>query len=424
MPLPVKSLPVVQHWDCHGCGDCCKTYHVRVSDRERDRIESQNWFADPNLAGVQTMVYDASIGCYRLNHQPTGACVFLDEQDRCRIHAKFGSAAKPMACRIYPFVLVPAGDHWRVGIRFACPSAAENKGRPLPSHLDDLREYAKLVEEDADLPVQAAGTAVLPPPELQPGQSVPWGDLVRFTQAFVNLLADDSVTLDCRMRRAIALMDLCRQAKFEKVSGGRLKEFLTVTSAAIAEDVPVDPEAVPAPGWIGRTVFRQTIALYARQDIGPHPGIARHGRWARLKSAWRFAIGRGTIPRLHALIPETTFEAAEQKTGPLPPEASDLLYRYYRVKIESMQFCGPTNFRRGYWDGLASLFLTFPAVLWLSRVLTTPERPQLEAIRQAVRMVDDNFGFNVLLGADRQVWGNRKLMERGELARLTAWYSR
>ena len=35
MPMPVRSLPVVQNWDCGGCGECCRSYHVRVSDAER-----------------------------------------------------------------------------------------------------------------------------------------------------------------------------------------------------------------------------------------------------------------------------------------------------------------------------------------------------------------------------------------------------
>ena len=46
---------------------------------------------------------------YRLGHQADGACVFLDERGLCRIHAKFGEQAKPLACRIYPYAFHPAG---------------------------------------------------------------------------------------------------------------------------------------------------------------------------------------------------------------------------------------------------------------------------------------------------------------------------
>ena len=42
----------------------------------------------------------------------------------------------------------------------------------------------------------------------------------------------------------------------------------------------------------------------------------------------------------------------------------------------------------------------------------------------AVRMVDDNFGFNKLLGSARQKFALRLLGSRGELPRLVAWYGK
>jgi lysine-N-methylase len=99
-----------------------------------------------------------------------------------------------------------------------------------------------------------------------------------------------------------------------------------------------------------------------------------------------------------------------------------MLSRYYRVKVESLQFFGPTNFGLPFWDGLESLLLTYPAVMWLSRAFA--DRPREDAIDQAVRMVDDNFGYNRLLGYSRQRLGTRLLAGRGELAKLIAWYSR
>jgi lysine-N-methylase len=419
MPMPVRSLPVVQNWDCHGCADCCKMYHVRVTEVEKARIESQNWSAE-DLGGLPSLVYDKHVGGYRLNHRPDGSCVFLGPDNRCRIHAQFGPAAKPMACRIYPFVLVPAGDHWRVGLRFACPSAVADAGRPLADHAEEAREYAGLLEADA-----GTQAVEVPPPELQPGQAVEWPDLIRFTKAFADLVADDSTPVEHRLRKVVALAAQCKPLKYDKVTGPRLKDLLEMLAAVVADEVPAKPGDVPPPGWVGRTIFRQVAAVYARADHGPNPGIATRGRLTRIKAAWRFAMGRGPIPKLHGLMPDATFEAAERPAGPLEPESEGLLGRYYRVKIESMQFCGPTNFRRGFWDGLESLVLTFPAIMWLSRVLSANgARPRDEAVALAVRIVDDNFGFNKLLGAGRQVWAGRALADRGELARLVAWYAR
>ena len=417
MPLPVRPLPMAQSWDCSGCGDCCRAYQVRVTAAEKARLDAQGWDRDPLLAGVPTTEPDPATGEFQLAHRPDGACVFLGADNRCRVHAAHGAAGKPMACRVYPFVLVPGDRSWRVGLRYACPAAAAGTGRPLAAHAADLRELAGLVEADIGRPQPGAL-----PPELRPGQGVPWADLERFTDHLLAIL-DDPRPLEFRLRLMLTVAALCKGATFEKVSGKRLTEFLQLVTCGIADDLPASPAAVPAPGWTGRMVFRQTCALYARADAGPHPGIASRSRWTRIRSAYRFAVGRGQVPRLHGLMPDATFEAAERPAGPVPG-ADDLLARYYRVKVQSMQFAGPTHFGRRYWDGLDALVLTYPVIRWLGRVLTTPDRDPLAAVRLGVQVADGNFGFNPLLGAPRQAWAVRTLADKGEIGRLVAWYSR
>ena len=46
-----------------------------------------------------------------------------------------------------PTLLAPAGSHWRVGLRYSCPSATENKGGPLTRHETDLHQYVSLMEK-------------------------------------------------------------------------------------------------------------------------------------------------------------------------------------------------------------------------------------------------------------------------------------
>ncbi len=417
MPLPVRPLPMAQNWDCAGCGDCCRFYQVRVTAAEKARLDAQGWDRDPALRGVATTAPDPATGEFQLAHRADGACVFLGADNRCRVHAAHGSAGKPMACRVYPFILVPGDGHWRVGLRYACPSAAADHGRPLSAHAAELTEYAGLVE--ADLGKPRPGTA---PPELQPGQGVPWADLERFTAHLLDVLAD-SRPLEFRLRLVLAVAALCKGASFDKVGGKRLTEFLRLVTAGLADDMPPTPAEVPPPGWVARMIFRQACAVYARTDAGPHPGVSSRSRWTRVRSAYRFAVGRGAVPRLHGLLPATTFEAADQPAGPLPG-ADELLARYYRVKVQSMQFVGPTHFGRRYWAGLEALLLTFPVARWLGRVFTTPDRDPVAALRLALQVVDGNFGYNPLLGTPRQAWAVQTLAGRGELARLVAWHAR
>ncbi|HXD86620.1 MAG TPA: YkgJ family cysteine cluster protein [Urbifossiella sp.] len=425
--MPVRSLPVLQNWDCGSCSACCRTYHVPVSAEERKRIEGQGWEREAEMTGVSFFAQEGSWfsgRSFRLNHRADGACVFLGPDNRCRIHAKFGAAAKPLACRIYPFLLVPAGDHWRLGLRYACPSSAANFGQPLAEHLPEVRDYAAALESDSPSAVNA------PPTALQKGQLVAWSDLLRIAAAVSKVLSDSDEPLERRWRMVLGLVHLCRGLKFDggrdaskMITGGRLSEMLHVLSEAVAEETPASADEVPRPGWVGRIMFRQLSAVYTRKDHGAERGSAQRTPLGRIAAAIRFARGRGRVPALNALVPDTTFEKAEEPAGP-PSAATDaLLTRYYKMKVESLQFCGPTNFDLPFWDGLESLAMTFPAICWLGRVLAG-ERSRDEAITQALRLVDDNFGFNKLLGLGRQKFALRVLSGRGELARLVAWYSR
>ena len=179
---------------------------------------------------------------------------------------------------------------------------------------------------------------------------------------------------------------------------------------------------VPPPGWIGRILFRQAAALFTRKDHGPNRGLAARGRLALMGAAYRFARGKGPIPRMHRGLPETTFEEVEVPRGPLPPEAEQVLERYYAIKVGSLQFCGAASFGLPFWEGFEVLALTLPLVLWVARMYR--DVPRHEAVTKALTVVDDHIGFNRVLASVRQRLSFHILARGGELARLIAWYSR
>src|SRR2546421_593195 len=144
MSFPIRSLPVLQNWDCHARGTCCKESLVTIPPEKKARIEARGWDTEKDLGGL-ARVWRSGLPWarqYHLNSRADGSCVFLSEEGRCRIHERHGYETKPLPCRLFPFVLIPTGDHWRVGLRFACPSAAANKGRALPEHDAELAEFA------------------------------------------------------------------------------------------------------------------------------------------------------------------------------------------------------------------------------------------------------------------------------------------
>ena len=422
--MQVRSLTVLQNWDCHSCGDCCRSYAVPVTAAERARIEGQGWDEQPDFQGVP--LFTRRGADFHLAHRPDGACVFLGPDNRCRIHAAHGAAAKPLACRIYPFLLVPAGDHWNLGLRLACPTAAENKGGPLADHLREARDFAALLEAGA------RGAEGANPPPLHGTRTVPWGDVGRIAAFVSGLLADAADPFERRWRKVLFVVAMLRKATFDgggdakkAVTGGRLSELLGVMGDAADDEEPRAAAEVMRPGWAGRTVFRQLVAVYGRKDHGAEKGAALGGPVSRFASAVRFAAGRGRVPKLHAALPDAaSFAASDVPLGALSDTAVSLLVRWHRVKVESLQFCGPTNFGLAVWEGLESLALTFPVAMWLARVMVAGGQTPDAAVTRAVRMVDDNFGFNPLLGSARQKFALRLLANRGDLPRLVAWYGR
>jgi lysine-N-methylase len=423
MPLPIRHLPVLQNWDCHVCGTCCQEYVVTVTEEERQRIEAQGWDRETNLGGLAPFVRQGPPWgrTWRLNHRPDGSCVFLGEKGRCRVHERFGYETKPLACRLFPFVLIPTGDHWSVGLRYACPSAAANKGRPLPEHDQELAEFAARLAEREKLTPLPDGALTLPP-ALQPGQKVSWPDVHRCVQALLTLLRNRREPLERRLRKCLTLADQMRHARLHDVQGARLGDLLTVLQRSADAATPDNLMKVARPGWVGRILFRQAVALFTRKDHGPNRGAARKGRLALLHAAWRFTCGTGPVPRMHGGLPETTFEEVEKSCGPLPLEAEYVLERYYTMKVGSVQFCGAASFGMPFWEGFELLALTYPMVMWVSRMFR--DLPRKEAIEKALTVVDDHFGFNRILATFRQRASFRILTQYGELSRLIAWYSR
>jgi lysine-N-methylase len=423
MPLPIRHLPVLQNWDCHVCGTCCQEYVVTVTNEEKNRIDAQGWDREKDLGGLAPFSRHGPPWArkWRLNHRPDGSCVFLSEKGRCRVHERFGYDTKPLPCRLFPFVLIPTGDHWSVGLRYACPSAAANKGRPLPEHDQALKEFAARLAEREKLSPRPDG-ALTPPPPLQPGQNVSWPDVHRIVEMLLTLLRNRKEPLERRLRKCLALDEQMRRAKLKHITDARLGDLLTVLRRSADAATPDNLMKMPRPGWIGRVLFRQAAALFTRKDHGPNRGEARRGILARLQSAWRFVRGTGPVPRMHAGLPETTFEEVEKPHGPMPLEAETILERYYTMKVGSLQFCGSASFGMSFWEGFELLTLTYPIILWVSRMYH--DGPREGAVTKALSVVDDHFGFNRILATTRQRVGFRILARQGELAKLIAWYSR
>jgi lysine-N-methylase len=419
MSFPVRNLPVVQNWDCHTCGDCCRRLEGVITDEEKRRLESLDLADDPEVA-PKPWFAPAGLGLkkWKLKHRPEGGCVFLTKNNHCRIQEKFGAEVKPFACRLFPFLLIPAGNHWRVGLRFSCPSASANRGRPVSESQNDLVQFSKLLEQHEGRSVDSA-----PVPVLQAGQKLEWPDLCRVVEVLVEIVQDHQHPLERRLRICLAFARICEQTKFDNLNGARLSKYLQAVRRAVETEVPREPADLPPPDrFLGKVPFRVILAIFARQDSDTTQARRIGSRLKRVIDGWRFARGRGRVPRVNNFLAEgITFDELERTSGPLA-ELDETLERYYVIKLNSLQFCGPPNSNQPFLAGLDSLVLTLPVILWLRRAFRG--QSPVQAVEQAIQVVDDHFGGDPMLGFPHIRYLQQMLAQRGELEKLVAWYSR
>ncbi|MGD9856092.1 MAG: YkgJ family cysteine cluster protein [Planctomycetaceae bacterium] len=418
------ELPTIQSWSCHSCSGCCRQHGIVVTDEDKARIERQEWTAADGIPAGQPLFVEEggwlSKTWHRLAHQPDGSCVFLDEKGLCRIHAKYGEPAKPIACRIYPYAFHPAGSKVAVSLRFSCPSVVESRGRPVTAQRKEIRDYANQVVPSNIREALAPGLTAECHPE--------WPDLLRFVEMLDELLAAEDAPVLIKLLRTLYWIGLVEQSKFDKLSGPRLGEFLEIIAKASSEtfgfETPIDDIAKPS--RVGRSQFRLLAGQYARKDTYASDRSLR-GRWMLLRIALTLTRGRGMVPPVQNCFHEVPFELLEQPFGALPPEADELFTRYFRVKVQGMHFCGRAYYGVPFVEGFHSLVLIYPVVLWIARWLAASDgRTSLAAgdLVKAITLADHNHGYSPAFGT----WGFRRrvknLAQLGDIAKLCAWYGR
>ena len=411
-PTRIK-LPTGQNWSCHGCTDCCREQLiVTLSPEDKLRIQNQNWTAADGVDPTKLIV--SGLNLDRLGHQADGTCVFLDTTGRCRIHSKHGEAAKPLACRLYPLVVHPAGKDVLIGLRFSCPSAVANQGRPLAEQGAEMRKLARLVlPEDHDL--------ILPPPvAITPGLG--WPDFLRFTHWLDLTFAPEQVPVALKLLRSLRWLGAVERGCLDQITGAGADEILEALVQSAAVKQPALPAVADQPSRFGRLFLRLLVLEHARTATVADQDVRSSHRWNMLAAAWRMARSSGRTPALRAGLQRVKFAAVERDFGPLSPGAEALLTRYFRVKIQSLHFCGAAFHDRPLIEGFRNLALLYPIIIWLARWLAVSDGRAVLSdadLLKAVSLVDYQYSYSPYLS-----WRTRLLHQRDDIVRLCAWYAR
>ncbi len=413
MKSPRIEIPTIQNWSCHGCSDCCRgELLITLSPEEKQRIQKQNWTVADGVDPAKMIAAEGNR--FRLGHQSDGACVFLDSAGRCRIHAKFGEEAKPLACRLYPLVIHPAGKKLVGGLRFSCPSAAANRGKPMS-------EQGAEIQKLADLVVPGDYQEGSPPPVLAtPGME--WPDFLRFVKWLDTSLAAKDVPVALKLLRALHWLSAVEQGRLDQIAGAGADVILEALVQSAAKKLPALPETIAKPSRFGQLFLRMMVLEHARTVTVKDMSATGSYRWKMLWASLRFAQAGGRTPALRSGLESVKFSAIEKSFGPLSPAMEAMLTRYFRVKIQSLHFCGRAFHDRPLIEGFRSLALLYPIIVWLSRWLVVSDRRTnlTDAdVARAISMVDYHYSYSPYLR-----WRVKLLAQRNDIARLCAWYGR
>ena len=225
----LTPLPIIEHWDCHSCGLCCRDSTVPLDEEDIAVLRSQKWEEHPDFRGIPTTVRMRVGGAREvLAKKDDGGCVFLTPAGLCRIHEIHGFDAKPKICRQFPLQLVPLDGRVLVATRRSCPTAARGVGRPVSQYFGDLQ---KLIPDKLDQYQPR-------PPEILSGYRRDWRDTLEVTSAIEKLMRDTRFPLVRRIVHGLEFCDLladCSPRKLRKMDGKSFAELIRVGAESAHE---------------------------------------------------------------------------------------------------------------------------------------------------------------------------------------------
>ncbi|MHB9108746.1 MAG: YkgJ family cysteine cluster protein [Armatimonadota bacterium] len=405
----LAELPGYQCYDCQVCGKCCGgIFTVVLQPGEVERISEQGWEAE--LQGTAPFVKHGK--GFRLNNREDGTCVFLDEENRCRIHAKFGLQGKPIACQLYPFKFIPAGQTVHTDLRFDCPAVASNVGRPVTEYRAELEEM---------LPRLVAGAAQ--PAPFHDRLRLEWAQLERVTAELARLMSLRELDLTARVAGCVQFSAILRHLNRQALDLSTLDQVLETIFNTVVLALAQDPlERIP-PSAGTLTSFRQLLVVYAREDRRGEqvPVSKRYGQFFSMVG------GQGPVPPLRPDFPEVPFSALEAPIGYPPDDVVEPLERCLRVRLESMGFFGTGFAGYSYLDGLNALLLTYPAAFWFARIYAAGKElpaPDAECVAKGVSIVNHVHGLAAVFKFPLERYHLRALGNPVILRKLAVWYGR
>jgi lysine-N-methylase len=409
MKSKLRTLPIVEQWDCHHCTACCRETTIQLNADDLRRLDEQRWEQHPEFRGVRTVRRSFLLGGAKvLVHKADGSCVFLTDAGLCRIHEVFGADAKPFMCQQFPLQVVTTDRESLVTAVRSCPSAAADRGRAVGEHLGFLK---RLICHGG------AKDAVVAAPPIAGRTRRGWDDFYVVAEAIQRLLVDERLPLVRRLVHCVRFCGLLEQCKWKRVGTNAVAELIEVLEENAQRDIgEVFRDRAPPSERAGR-LFRRLGAHFIRCFPGGRPTRTLGDQWQVMRMSERLAGGARMLPELHPHFSSIKSERLDEALGPLSAEVLRPLGRFFESHAVSKRYAiGPPG--GSLVDSVHRLAFAFPMALWILRWLAAEREPMAEDMVQIVVGLERGIS---LPGLNRAA---RFLAESGQLERLIAWYGR
>ena len=287
------EIPAGQRFTCQQCGLCCRGAWVVVTPAEVERyrkLGAARWYTDAAAAPGIDPFEPVAHGHFRIRKRADGACGFLSDDDRCRIHEELGGEAKPLACRVFPFRFHPVEGRPLVTALASCPTIVRNAGAPLT---EQAREIAALRGEWTRAFPEADGALLF-----ARGRAIDPATLAAIKSALRRMLdppaSGGPVDLAVAVERMARWLEDLSRHRVARLPPAAFAEYVALTGRHAAEQaaspVPGRPSAVTR--LLSRG-FLFTVLAVREQAASSAPGLRRHLRRMR------------QLAHLHGLAPAT-----------------------------------------------------------------------------------------------------------------------
>ncbi len=374
-----------------------------TAKEQRAIMDQEDWFA---TLGVESLFVDIDAPGFKdgaLAKRADNSCVFLDSDNLCAIHRKYGLTAKPAACQLFPFVLTPFNGSLKVGLRFDCAGVCRgNKEQGnLPDQIKDIRRIAKQIYPDGLSEAQFEKAL----PAVYGKQKVSFAYFDKINTTIIENFITADMPLKNKLLWMVMFADHLEKVKWSSVSKDDIDGLISLLAEGTIREASKFTTQNQKPASKARVLFGQILYLLSRspeiitsEKIGKLQQLKK--RFKDAAEIRKFGNSKGELPKLWPHWKDIDISQMEKPFGNMLNSSQELLERYIICRLAGLNYCGLNYYGYSMADGLYSLVLAICSINWLARLnaaMAGRDSLKFSDIESAVITTDSNNGYGTAL---------------------------